>query len=63
MILDEQDVERLVMIGSSAGGYAALAFGALLQADLVLSFSPRRSSTAPGWRRWETCRWPGTSTR
>ena len=41
MLLDEQDVERLVVIGSSAGGYAALAFGALLEADLVLSFAPQ----------------------
>ena len=40
-LVDEQEVERLVVIGSSAGGYAALAFGALLEADLVLSFSPQ----------------------
>jgi dienelactone hydrolase len=40
-IVNEQDVERLVVMGSSAGGYAALAFGALLRADLVLSFSPQ----------------------
>jgi pimeloyl-ACP methyl ester carboxylesterase len=40
-IVDEQEVERLVLMGSSAGGYAALAFGALLEADLVLSFAPQ----------------------
>ena len=40
-IVDEQEIERLVVIGSSAGGYASLAFGALLEADLVLSFSPQ----------------------
>ena len=35
------EVERLVLTGASAGGYAALAFGRLLDADLVLSFSPQ----------------------
>lgn len=40
-IVDGQTPQRLVVIGSSAGGYAALAFGALLEADLVLSFSPQ----------------------
>lgn len=34
-------VERLVLTGNSAGGYAALAFGALLDADAVLAFAPQ----------------------
>jgi pimeloyl-ACP methyl ester carboxylesterase len=42
-IVDEQAVERLIVVGSSAGGYAALAFGSLLQADIVLSFAPQSS--------------------
>jgi len=40
-IVGEQEVERLVTVGSSAGGYAALAFGALLGADRVLAFGPQ----------------------
>jgi pimeloyl-ACP methyl ester carboxylesterase len=40
-IVEEQEVERLVVMGSSAGGFAALAFGAVLEADLVISFSPQ----------------------
>lgn len=40
-IVAEQDVDRLVTVGSSAGGYAALAFGALLGADRVLAFGPQ----------------------
>src|SRR3954453_9099216 len=40
-LLDDLGVERLVTLGSSAGGYAALVFGALLDADLALSFSPQ----------------------
>jgi pimeloyl-ACP methyl ester carboxylesterase len=34
-------VERLIVAGNSGGGYAALAFGTLLRADLVLAFAPR----------------------
>jgi pimeloyl-ACP methyl ester carboxylesterase len=48
-LVDEQEVERLVVIGSSAGGYAALAFGSLLEADLVLSFSPQ-TTLDRAWR-------------
>lgn len=40
-ILEGQGVERLVTVGASAGGYAALVFGALLGADEVLAFSPQ----------------------
>jgi hypothetical protein len=40
-IVVEQGVERLVVIGSSAGGYAAIAFGAVLEADLVIAFAPQ----------------------
>ncbi len=35
------DAERLVVAGSSAGAYAALVLGTLLQADTVLAFSPQ----------------------
>jgi pimeloyl-ACP methyl ester carboxylesterase len=34
-------VERLVVAGNSAGGYAALLFGSLLGADAVLCFAPQ----------------------
>lgn len=36
-----QQVDRLVLAGSSAGGYAALVFGTLLGADSVLCFGPQ----------------------
>jgi len=35
------DVDRLVVAGNSAGGYAALLFGTLLGADTVLGFAPQ----------------------
>jgi pimeloyl-ACP methyl ester carboxylesterase len=57
LVLEEQEIERLVMIGNSAGGYGAMVFGALLEADLVLAFSPqtfldRAWMEEGGDRRW-----------
>jgi hypothetical protein len=57
-ILSEHDVQRLVCVGSSAGGYAALLFGALLRADEVLAFGPqttldREQLAAIGDHRWD----------
>jgi hypothetical protein len=40
-IVEGEDVDRVVTIGNSAGGYGALAFGALLGADCVLAFAPQ----------------------
>jgi hypothetical protein len=36
-----QDVDRVVVTGNSAGGYAALLFGTLLGAETVLCFAPQ----------------------
>jgi pimeloyl-ACP methyl ester carboxylesterase len=36
-------IDRLVVVGTSAGGYAALIFGSLLGADRVLCFGPQTS--------------------
>ena len=36
-----QQIERLVMIGNSMGGYAAILFGCLAEADEVHAFSPQ----------------------
>lgn len=35
------DVDRLVVAGNSAGGYAALLFGTLLRAEVALCFAPQ----------------------
>jgi pimeloyl-ACP methyl ester carboxylesterase len=58
VVLGEQDVKRLVVCGSSAGGYAALLFGTLLQADLVVAFGPqtlldREWLASAGDNRWD----------
>ncbi len=56
-LLEQREVERLVVVGNSAGGYAALAFGTLLGADAVLAFAPQTVLepdvlAAMGDRRW-----------
>lgn len=40
-VIRSQSVRRVVTVGNSMGGYAALLFGALLDADVVLSFAPQ----------------------
>ncbi len=42
-IIARQQIERLVVVGTSAGGYAALIFGSLLGADRVLCWGPQTS--------------------
>ena len=40
-LIAPHEVERLVVAGTSAGGYAALVFGAMLGADSVVCFAPQ----------------------
>jgi hypothetical protein len=53
----QHGITKLVIIGNSAGGYAALLFGALLSADSVHAFAPQTFLNK--WNRfkyWDT-RW------
>ena len=57
-IIASADVDRVVMAGASAGGYAAMLFGAWCSADHVLAFSPQTyidaaHRAATGDNRWE----------
>lgn len=36
-----KNYDRIVMMGVSAGGYAAILFGSLLNADMVIAFTPQ----------------------
>lgn len=38
--IEENGIERVVVVGNSGGGYASLLVGALLEADEVIAFSP-----------------------
>ena len=57
-ILEHHEVDRLVVAGNSAGGYASLVFGTLLGADTVLCFAPQTVLdldilAAMGDHRWD----------
>jgi acetyl esterase/lipase len=57
-VLARQRVERIVVAGNSAGGYAALVFGTLLGADSALCFAPQTTLdldalAAIGDHRWD----------
>lgn len=57
-ILAGVDNTRLVTIGNSSGGYAALLFGHLLGADSVLSFVPQTLISPLSRARIREYRWP-----
>ena len=48
---------RLVCTGNSAGGYAALLFGTLLKADVVLCFAPQTVIDLPALAAMDDHRW------
>jgi hypothetical protein len=57
-VIDEAAVTRVVMAGASAGGFAALLFGARCGADEVLAFSPQTFVDAENRARAGDDRWP-----
>ena len=57
-MIREQQPRKVVAVGNSAGGYAALLFGYLLSANIVLAFSPqtfisKQERALHGDDRWE----------
>lgn len=56
-LIAEHDVERLVVAGNSAGGYAAVAFGTLLAAETALSFAPQTVLELDTLAEWQDDRW------
>jgi pimeloyl-ACP methyl ester carboxylesterase len=56
-LLADYDVDRLVVAGNSAGGYAALVFGTLLGADTVLCFGPQTVLDADTLAEMNDHRW------
>ena len=45
--IDEHGIRRVVFVGNSMGGYAAILFGTLVGADLVHAFAPHTSLKDP----------------
>ena len=56
-VVARRRVERLVVVGTSAGGYAALVFGTLLGADVVLAFSPQTTLDLESLAQMDDHRW------
>jgi hypothetical protein len=56
-LISEHDVERLVVAGNSAGGYASLAFGTLLGADTALCFAPQSVLEMDALEQMDDHRW------
>jgi pimeloyl-ACP methyl ester carboxylesterase len=56
-LIDGHEVERLVVVGVSAGGYAALAFGHLLGADAVVAFGAQTTIDLAGLAAIGDDRW------
>lgn len=56
-VVARRRVERLVVVGNSAGGYAALVFGTLLGADVVLAFSPQTTLDLESLAQMDDHRW------
>ena len=57
-IIDRAGVDRVVMAGASAGGFAAILFGAACQADEVIAFSPQTFIDAENRAHASDGRWP-----
>jgi len=52
-----QDYDRTIFVGNSMGGYAAIAFGWLSGADLVIAFSPQTRFGVEDHRAIKEHRW------
>jgi hypothetical protein len=56
-LIADHPVDRIVIAGASAGGFAAILFGCLLEVDAVLAFSPQTFIDAANRRRTGDDRW------
>jgi predicted esterase YcpF (UPF0227 family) len=56
-VIDDARVDRVVMAGASAGGYAALLFGTWCAVDEAIAFSPQTFIDETNRRRYGDTRW------
>jgi tetratricopeptide (TPR) repeat protein len=57
--IQEEQIQKVVVTGNSAGGYAAILFGYLLEADAAIAFSPQtfidpKNRSIFGDNRWQS---------
>ena len=55
---EEIEPSRMVLVGNSMGGYAAIVIGTLLDADRVLAFAPQTFIDRPHRFMYRDRRWP-----
>lgn len=55
--VEAADVDRVVVVGSSAGGYAAILFGTLLEVDTVLCFGAQTTVDPAALHAMDDPRW------
>lgn len=57
-IIKKQHYSKVVCLGNSMGGYAAIVIGELIEADVVLSFAPQTFLDAENRAKFFDNRWP-----
>jgi len=62
-LIKQQRPRRVVVVGNSAGGYAALLFGCLIGAHVVHAFAPQTFIDKAGRKRNGDRRWEGAQIR
>lgn len=55
--IEKRGISRVITVGTSAGGYAALLFGCLLNADEVLAFGPQTFIDSQNREFYQDDRW------
>ena len=53
----EHGARRIVLVGNSAGGYAALVYGVLMGADVAIAFAPQTVVDTAVLAAWDDHRW------
>jgi len=57
-LIKESDAKRIIFLGSSAGGFAAIKFGNNLCVDVVHAFGPQTFLDAESCEKYDDERWP-----
>ena len=56
-VIKENNYKKVVCLGNSMGGYAAIVIGHLIKADIVLSFSPQTFLDEKNRKKYKDNRW------
>lgn len=62
-LVKKSGAKKVIVVGNSAGGYAALLFGHLIDADVVLAFAPQTFISQRERKTHKDTRWEGAQIR